>query len=494
MKTNMLRNSVVLVTLLALGCDSSSGSSKSGGDRGDSGLTLDGQAANQPDAGSPPRDAPFAAADAPGSSVDAPSLAADAAQDSAPAYPDTGLSCGQTGASCLSAADCCGLGCISGVCGALACLSDGVTCTSGGQCCSTICGSNGICAALNPTCKTAGNACTTGAECCNQTCSANQQCASPGQVSYCAQTGDLCRNDGECCTGVCSIASGALAGTCASVSTSCSIDGTLCSGCGVCCSHFCGPYGSSDSRICQPASGCHVQGDLCRKDSDCCGGDATSGLPGAGLIKCEPDPTFGARIGTCGTPKASNCPNGASTCKNACNPEGNVCHYKQTLVCAGGLTNVRNDCCDCIASKECCQPDVTGIPRCNSLAACVPVGGHCSFSGECCNQEPCLPDPVTGSLTCGSACVPLGGTCSTNGDCCTGMVCQPTPGSVGGTCQSPVPQAAPDAGVPSDVPPLCGYYGQACSVSIPCCWDSCLNGSGLACTDADVACVCYTPE
>ena len=190
MKTNMLRNSVVLVTLLALGCDSSSGSSKSGGDRGDSGLTLDGQAANQPDAGSPPRDAPFAAADAPGSSVDAPSLAADAAQDSAPAYPDTGLSCGQTGASCLSAADCCGLGCISGVCGALACLSDGVTCTSGGQCCSTICGSNGICAALNPTCKTAGNACTTGAECCNQTCSANQQCASPGQVSYCAQTGE----------------------------------------------------------------------------------------------------------------------------------------------------------------------------------------------------------------------------------------------------------------------------------------------------------------
>ena len=86
MKTNMLRNSVVLVTLLALGCDSSSGSSKSGGDRGDSGLTLDGQAANQPDAGSPPRDAPFAAADAPGSSVDAPSLAADAAQDSAPVY------------------------------------------------------------------------------------------------------------------------------------------------------------------------------------------------------------------------------------------------------------------------------------------------------------------------------------------------------------------------------------------------------------------------
>jgi hypothetical protein len=427
---------------------------------------------------------------------------------------DSGLVCGNQGASCRSAADCCGLECVAGVCAAAACVSDGKACSSGGQCCSTVCGVGGTCTPLNPLCKTAGNACASGADCCSKVCGTNHQCAAPSSISYCAQTGDICRMDNECCTGVCAMGAGASAGTCATITTSCQIDGTVCNGCGSCCSHFCGPFGAGGPPICQPASGCHVQGDLCRKDSDCCGGDVKSGLPGAGLIACEPDPVYPSRIGTCGGPKASNCPGSVETCRNSCNPEGNVCHYKQTLVCAGSLTNVRNDCCGCISGKECCQPDATGIPRCNSLAACVPVGGHCSFSGECCGGQPCLPDPTTGELLCGASCVPAGGTCTTNHDCCTGMVCQSTPGALAGVCEVPVtpPPATPDAGVPDSgngIPdssgssddlvsnvdaPVCAYYGQSCSVSVPCCGSTCTNGAGLDCTATDTDCICFSPE
>jgi hypothetical protein len=429
------------------------------------------------------------------SSVDGMTSSVDGATriDAPAPSPDGPIACGAIGALCSTSVDCCGLACVAGRCSASACLSDGVACSVSGECCSTLCGAGGTCSPLNTACKTAGNACTTGSECCNGVCDANHQCATLGAVSFCAQTGDVCRQDSECCTGVCQTVAGAAVGTCAAIATSCQVDGTVCNGCGSCCSHFCGPYGAGGPSICQPASGCHVQGDLCHQDSDCCGGDVSSGLPGAGLIKCEPDPVYGARIGTCGSPKASNCSDGSSTCKNACNPEGNVCHYKTTLVCSGSLTNVRNDCCDCISGKECCQPDATGIPRCNSLAACVPAGGNCAFSGECCDHEPCLPDPTTGSLRCGSTCVAAGNVCTTNADCCAGMVCQTAPGSVAGTCLIPnPPSSGPDGGI--DAPPVCSYYGQACSVTSPCCGASCVNDMYEPCTAADTGCICFNPE
>jgi len=535
MKLTTLRLGVYLVTtmLVTSGCDDKvSGTSRGDADVSEAGLSADGSVSGTDLASilvdardiAPTEDAPgtVPALDAADAALDlsmvadtplggpgeaGPSLAVDAepaevageaGSDVLPSSPDGGLACGLAGATCASAADCCGLACLSGLCAATACLSDGMVCAAGGECCGTVCGAGGTCVPLNPTCKTAGNACLTGAECCNGTCDANHQCASPGQVSYCAQAGDICRGDGECCTGVCNLAAGSVAGTCATLSTSCQIDGTLCNGCGSCCSHFCGPFGSGGPDICQPASGCHVQGDLCRRDSDCCGGDASSGLPGAGLIKCEPDPTYGSRIGTCGGPQASNCPNGEPTCKNSCNPEGNVCHFKETAVCAGDITNVRNNCCACVPDKECCQLDATGIPRCNTLDACVPAGGNCSFSGECCDHQPCLPDPVTGKLTCGSTCVPLGGACTTNGDCCVGMLCDVTPGALAGVCVIPPPPGTPDAGVPDsgpeDAPPICAYFGQACSVDVPCCGTTCMNADFAECTATDTDCVCNTVE
>lgn len=449
----------------------------------------------------------------------------------APPHPNPdggGTPCGLAGALCSTAADCCGLACVAGMCAAAACLTDGASCTSGGQCCSSMCGSSGTCAPLNPLCKTAGNACTNGSECCNGVCNANHQCAPPGQVSYCNQTGDVCRADVECCTGVCKLASGTGVGTCATITTSCLVDGTVCNGCGECCSHFCGPFGAGGPDICQPASGCRVEGDLCHQDSDCCGGDPRSGMPGAGLVRCEPDPVYGARIGTCGGPRASNCPDGTDTCKHSCNPEGNVCHYTDTAICAGATTSQRNDCCACISGKECCKLDRTGIPRCNALEACVPVGGSCAFSGDCCNGLPCVPDPVTGRLTCGATCVPMGGLCTTNADCCVGALCQVAPGSLAGTCGVPTSPPGTDAGVPrtdggvgpgpdgavpgtdsaaddpdaivappdlAPPPPFCSYFGQSCSTSQLCCEGmTCVNVGFADCTPADTDCICIANE
>jgi hypothetical protein len=444
-------------------------------------------------------------AGSPGAEVGNPGATEAGGSEAPNTSPDGGLLCGAAGAICKTAADCCGLACISGTCADVACLSDGAACITGGECCSTVCGTNGTCVPLNTSCKTAGNTCAADGDCCSKVCNASKQCAPPSAISYCAQAGDICAADIDCCTGICNLAAGATVGTCGSISTSCLIDGTVCNGCGSCCSHFCGPFGVGGPSICQPASGCHVQGDLCRSNSDCCGGDSTSGLPGAGLVQCEPDPVYGARVGTCGGPRASNCPGGIDTCKNSCNPEGNVCHYQDTAICQGAVTSKRNDCCACIAGKDCCQLDRAGIPRCNALAACVPVGEACAFADECCNHAPCLPDPATGKLTCGSSCARIGEACTTNGDCCTGMLCDVTPGSLAGTCMVPPPPpgqdagepdaGGPDAGEPDTAPPVCAFFGQTCSTAVPCCTGStCVNADFVDCTAADVDCVCFTPE
>jgi hypothetical protein len=425
--------------------------------------------------------------------------------------------CGNAGAACASATDCCGLACVGNKCGGK-CVSDNGACATNGECCSNTCGSNNACTPINTMCKTAGNACTTDNDCCNKKCvggnandgGATGQCASPSQVSFCTQTGDICTRDGECCTGICVIAAGAGAGTCQPLTAQgCSVDGELCNGCGTCCSHVCGPFGSSGTDVCQPGSGCHVQGDTCRVNKDCCGGDCANGLPGAGQVACVPDPTYPTKIGTCSGPGIANCKANCpdqSVCTNTCDPEGDVCHLNPTPVCAGANTGVRADCCGCISTKVCCVPDKMGIPRCNALTTCVPQGGSCSFSSDCCNNLPCVPD-ANGNLHCG-AIQGCGGGCTTNGDCATGLTCVVPPGSLQGTCTgaacvadmaSPPDLAGVDlAGADLAQPPgdmaMCSQYGQACSTTQPCCNNvQCTNATFTVCTAGQTGCTCFSP-
>jgi hypothetical protein len=238
-------------------------------------------------------------------------------------------------------------------------------------------------------------------------------------------------------------------------------------------------------------------------------------------VSCNLAPGVDPPVGTCSNP-------------NACQPRGGLCGLKNGTNQCG---NAREDCCDCQPPKwQCCKADSLGIPRCfggstptcpsgftGKPDCCIPGGSECKFSAECCNGAPCVPDGQ-GVLRClrppadgGIICVPAGNACTTNGDCCTGLTCNIVPGSPSGTCGQPPPPPPPppvdagttpdapppdDGAVPEDAappvdtappPPICAFYGQACSALIPCCNGVPCNagdGSGAPC-NGGTGCLCY---
>ncbi|HEY4159429.1 MAG TPA: hypothetical protein VGM29_15075, partial [Polyangiaceae bacterium] len=393
--------------------------------------------------------------------------------------------CSGAGAPCLGATDCCSVSCVSGQCTGSACVADNAACASDAECCGGSCKS-GACAPLNTACKTAGNPCAASGDCCSGLCGADQLCSQGG--SFCIQPGDACTRDGDCCAANCVIAAGSAVGTCAEPPKGpsyCSgVDGTLCGSCNDCCSRLCAPS-PAGINICQPASGCHVTGDLCLKDTDCCGGDATSGLPGAGNGQCALDPS--GKIGICTNPV-----NGGS---NACNPEGNVCHYlaDNNYMCSSSAA--RSDCCGPLTPKsQMCLLDGLGVPRCLGVGSCQAAGATCASAADCCDKLPCVPD-ATGALHClvppdgGQACVPTGGSCTINADCCPGGLCNRPRGSSVGSCASSTPPPPGTGGAggyggnggtsgTGGAPGGCALYGQLCSMDSDCC-------NGVPCTGGD---------
>jgi hypothetical protein len=223
---------------------------------------------------------------------------------------------------------------------------------------------------------------------------------------------------------------------------------------------------------------------LCRTDNDCCGATGT-GLPGDGNVRCEIE--AGATIGVCRNP-------------TGCNPQGNVCHYKDY---ACSVSSSRNDCCAAPGNSGVCQLDRLGVPRCNGLGdSCRDAGDTCASSDDCCNDLPCVADS-DGVLRCATktddGCVAAGGTCTISGDCCRGSMCVTELGSTRGTCSTSEPpppanggaggsgggaagsggSAAGSGGSAAGEPggaPTCAVYGQQCQVSGDCC-------SSVPCTD-----------
>jgi hypothetical protein len=234
---------------------------------------------------------------------------------------------------------------------------------------------------------------------------------------------------------------------------------------------LCAPYGPSGVMVCQPASGCHVDGDLCRQTSDCCGAPGT-GLPGDGNVVC--DKAAGAAVGICRNPMS-------------CDPEGDVCHFKN-YACSN--SSARNDCCGGVGNSGVCQLDALGVPRCYGLGTeCRHSGDTCASAADCCDALPCIPD-ASGGLRCftppdgGARCVEPGGGCTINGDCCRGSSCVTTIGSTQGTCTVPPPPpgsggASGSGGAAgSGGTPQCALYGQSCTLSSDCCGGvACFQGS-----------------
>jgi len=397
------------------------------------------------------------------------------------------------GGACANGAQCCSGDCANGVCSYPSCTSDNQACTTSGNCCSQNCVA-GMCAPLNGSCKTIGNSCASSAECCSGRCASGTCQAS----SFCAQPGDACRADGDCCTGTCTTPdAGQGLGTCGASpptqSANCKLaDGQLCGGTGTsgttpyegglpvcggaCCSRACAPWGPTGVLICQPASGCHVVGDLCTQDSDCCG---SNGLPGGSGKPVTCVITAPSTVGVCRNPMG-------------CKPDGDVCRLS-TMTC-----NSSCDCCSGNCHQDTCRQDNVGVPRCSG--PCVDAGASCASSASCCGNMPCVPNPVAGGMPpyvcAGTQCIAACGLCTNNADCCPGTscilaagtargICGPCGGNAGDGGAGPPPPydgGGPnggDGGVPPPPPNdsgTCGNYGQICVTNADCC-------AGIPCTN-----------
>jgi hypothetical protein len=422
--------------------------------------------------------------------------------------------CNPAGDHCSVGTDCCSGACVNGTCSAAQCVSLGGACpTAGNACCTNTC-VGGKCAAIGGgtgdggaggSCETAGNTCSNNTDCCSGLCT-NGTCNLAS--SYCIQTNDICYDSNDCCTGVCASpnanpVSASNPGTCAlppsSGGVNCSgVDGTLCDpsqvGCaGGCCSHLCAPFGPTGVAICQQAQGCHVEGDLCRVNTDCCGGESPdSGILGAGLVVCSTS-VNGGTIGVCMTPTGSG--GGGNTCV----PEGDVCHYNGAGY-ACSVSAARSDCCGPQSPKfTACRLDPLGVPRCLAYGldddggveggtSCRQTGDTCATAGDCCNGTPCVPN-AQGQLTCApTACIPTSGACTSSADCCSGITCVLAPGAQQGTCSpiTPPPPPPADGGTtPTDSGTSgspdaggglgCSSLGQSCA-ALGCC-------TGLTCSN-----------
>jgi hypothetical protein len=279
-------------------------------------------------------------------------------------------------------------------------------------------------------------------------------------------------------------------------STRCSgVEGTICGTCNDCCSRVCAPYGTRGIMVCQPAQGCRILGDLCRRDEDCCGGDPRIEMPGldGANVACQKE-SPDAVLGVCRNPASPGC-----------SPQGNVCHYKADEEYACTSSSAPASCCGATgASSDACQLDALGVPRCNALTECRVYGDTCTSPEDCCDNVPCVPDEF-GVLRCyepptEDPCVVVDGPCTTDADCCPPYSCIRPVGSILGTCGTLVPPGTggaggqpgsggaagtPGAGGTPGVggsPPSCALYGQICDVDEDCC-------NSVPCTDG----ICKLP-
>ncbi len=404
--------------------------------------------------------------------------------------------CSGAGSSCQLATDCCNLQCdtVRHVCSsATSCVADNQACTTSAECCGQNCTGN-KCVPLSTACLTAGNPCTTGgdgsaaSQCCSGLCTGGK-CVLGS--SFCIQPGDACSRDTDCCGGWCNKASGATLGVCQDVQTSgagnCTHDGVVCNGCGSCCSRNCGPWALTGVNVCQPGLGCKILNSLCTTDKECCGGDT-------GDVTCTPGTgPQGITIGVC-------------TQNHSLQVAGGICGLSGGNACG----NAQHDCeCPVSPKIQCCGFDTLGLPRCLGFGqcgdagtgifkgtdpACCRQGGQtCHTASECCNLSPCVPDE-TGTLRClgttpndgGIVCLPSGGKCTATGDCCTGLVCNITPGAGSGTCGAP---PGTDGGTPT-----CALYGQGCNGSVTCCNGvSCTYSADGSLCNGRTGCTCFNP-
>lgn len=397
--------------------------------------------------------------------------------------------CAQEDTPCANGTECCTLSCVDGLCSGDACVQDAEACEQDGECCSGKCDGD-VCVAINTGvgggCKSAGNGCDDAGDCCSGLCTEGL-CAIG--ASFCVQRFDVCSSDSQCCQGLCLKGDGDQTGYCGvneTGGTNCGSEklaaGEVCdSDCSKCCSRTCAPYGPSGVNICQPATGCRPDGELCREDTDCCGGNAEGSLPGAGQATCE----------------KANADDEVGKCKvGGCNPHGAICGSPDagTAACDGSLSAPNGQSC---CGKNALPPEVNPcsadsllVPRCDVLTACVAEGMECGTADDCCNDLPCVQND-SGVFVCydppGGTCVESGGPCTASADCCVGSLCIAEPGEATGVCGNTDPPGTGGSSGSggssmggSGGSTVCAAYGQSCAEDACC--------SGIPCDAATKTC------
>jgi hypothetical protein len=443
----------------------------------------------------------------------------------------TNTFCKNPGQACNSSLDCCnGNPCIGNVCSSNLCVQNGNACASNAICCSGNCipnatGGGGTCdQVVGPTgtpitCQSVNEKCTQNSDCCSGDCNGGF-CVAP---SYCQQNGDVCGSNSDCCGGICTKTGSGALGICGQPAkpsgvNNCSIDGQLCGGLytggavtcnNSCCSHSCAPYAPTGYLICQPASGCHPEGEICMTDAECCGGPGSTyaGITGV---------TCAGAVPAMGTP-------GRCTIGNTCRAPGAICDPH-----VGATCNTKSTCCGIKSNNnpgdlsvnsypDICGFDNLGIPRCKTdqnldctmTDAGSLTGKACATSADCCGDI-CAPNNAGAYVCGGTTCVPSGGKCTSVADCCAGLPCTIDPGAATGICGGVL---LPDGGVTPPPPPPDGgtttpdggsttdggttsdggssnmctlQEGQACTSAAQCCPLG--NGTPVQCTGTPLTC------
>jgi hypothetical protein len=363
----------------------------------------------------------------------------------------------------------------------------GANCSVNSDCCSNVC--NGTCQGI-ASCLTLGESCA-GGGCCSGLCASITLGVDAGTQmvcelgNSCRAQGDICGADSDCCAGVCTKTGTAATGTCEVFSGGCVPDGEPTGGTcpagsqdTVCCTNQCETT-SNGVSVCTPVQGCRPIGEACdpKAPGQCCSGSCIADAAGGGLctkaVSCAPEGEI-CKIGS-----TDNC----------CRPAGfggmpgklclgTTCTQLAAgqTTCPTGVNGMVQDCLDDPAfpngNQLCC---CTGVRRCyggcpngtifGQGGCCIAAGQTCSFSDECCNGLPCVPDS-TGTLRCGSACKNDGATCGSDAECCDGSCYM-------GVCRLP---PMTDAGL------TCLPNGQSCmpldggTIAMQCCSGMCVGG------------------
>ena len=345
----------------------------------------------------------------------------------------------------------------------------------------------------NGTACSDNDSCTTGDSCQNGACrpgagvdcrSLNDDCndgvcrQSDGQcVKEPKDDGTACGAGGECVAGSCEATCRALNATCNPNNNRCCQDEpTICEPLNPNC------YASGDE---QDPRCCHLTGDSCDDDCECCAGRFCEG---------------GACCSHTGSPceTADECCSGFTTLDcvsgRCCVEESFPCEEEGD--CCTGFCGPNNECQACLNLRQSCDSDLNqccqtgGRTICaqsfdfNDANCCRPLGGACEGSQDCCDGQ-------RSTCTNGRCCLGEDATCTASSQCCPGFSCR------GGVCRSDICLEPGEACPPGSIN-CCPEEGTTCSggtccrqVGRPCVK---LNGIGDPCCGSEAECCGYSDQ